>query len=63
MGCNVACPCLPGKHQEDWGLDDPTGKSDQEFEAVIAKIEQKVKELAKKIRAIMEQTEIKQEQD
>jgi arsenate reductase len=49
MGCNVACPCLPGKHQEDWGLDDPTGKSDQEFELVIAEIEKKVQELAQKI--------------
>ena len=51
MGCNVACPYLPSKHQEDWGLDDPTGKNDQEFEAVIAQIEQKVKGLAQKIKA------------
>jgi arsenate reductase len=50
MGCNVACPYLHGKHQEDWGLDDPTGKSDREFETVIAEIEQKVKELAQKSR-------------
>jgi arsenate reductase len=27
MGCNVECPYLPCKHREDWGLDDPTGKS------------------------------------
>lgn len=25
MGCNVACPYLPCKRREDWGLDDPTG--------------------------------------
>ena len=31
MGCNVACPYLPCKHREDWGLDDPTGKSDKAF--------------------------------
>jgi arsenate reductase len=49
MGCNVVCPYIPGKYAEDWGLDDPTGKSDQEFEAVIAEIEKKVKELAQKI--------------
>ncbi len=26
MGCNVACPSLPCKHREDWGLDDPQEK-------------------------------------
>lgn len=42
MGCNVECPYLPCKHREDWGLDDPTGKSDTEFLAVIQSIEQHV---------------------
>lgn len=45
MGCNVDCPYLPSKHREDWGLDDPTGKSDEEFIKVIETIEMKVKEL------------------
>lgn len=45
MGCNVACPFLPCKHREDWGLDDPTGKSDEEFISVISVIENKIKEL------------------
>lgn len=45
MGCNVECPFLPCKHREDWGLDDPTGKSDEEFIEVIKTIETKVKEL------------------
>lgn len=45
MGCNVNCPYLPSKHREDWGLDDPTGKSDEEFIKVIETIEMKVKEL------------------
>jgi len=31
MGCNVACPFLPAKHVEDWGIEDPTRKSDEEF--------------------------------
>ncbi len=31
MGCNVVCPFLSSKHEEDWGLNDPTGKSDEEF--------------------------------
>src|SRR5699024_2902055 len=29
MGCNVNCPYLPGKYREDWGLDDPTGNTDE----------------------------------
>ena len=49
MGCNVACPFLPCKHREDWGLEDPTGKSDEEFLKIIDTIERKVKELAEKI--------------
>lgn len=44
MGCNVRCPFLPCKTREDWGLDDPTGKSDEEFIAVIKEIERKVRE-------------------
>lgn len=31
MGCNVYCPYVPCKYREDWGLEDPTGKSDEEF--------------------------------
>lgn len=42
MGCNVNCPFLPCKHREDWGLEDPTGKSDEEFIKVIKIIEEKV---------------------
>lgn len=43
MGCNAACPYLPCKRREDWGLVDPTGKSDDEFIAVIKQIEGKIK--------------------
>jgi len=50
MGCNVNCPFLPCKHREDWGLDDPTGKSDEEFIAIINAIEYKVKQLAQNIK-------------
>lgn len=50
MGCNVICPFLPAKHTEDWGLDDPTGKSDEEFIRTAKTIEEKVKDLAKRIK-------------
>jgi len=49
MGCNVACPFLKCKYREDWGLDDPTGKSDGEFEVIIYQIEQKIKVLMQNI--------------
>lgn len=42
MGCNVVCPTLPCKHREDWGLDDPSGKSDEYFLQVIERIVQKI---------------------
>ena len=45
MGCNVQCPFLPCKHREDWGLEDPTGKSDVEFESTIKQIEVKILQL------------------
>ena len=50
MGCNVACPHVPSKYREDWGLNDPTGKDDEEFIAVIREIEIKIKELSDRIR-------------
>lgn len=49
MGCNVVCPFLPAKHTEDWGLDDPSGKSDEEFIRTAKIIEEKVKDLARRI--------------
>ncbi|MDK2808748.1 MAG: hypothetical protein PWP67_1976 [Clostridium butyricum] len=51
MGCNVECPYLPCKHREDWGLDDPTGKSDEEFKKVISTIETKIKELKERLKS------------
>lgn len=42
MGCGVQCPFLPAKKREDWGLEDPTGKSDEEFLAIIQEIENKI---------------------
>lgn len=45
MGCNVQCPYLPCKVREDWGLDDPSGKSDEEFHRIIDIIEAKVRNL------------------
>ena len=42
MGCNVACPSLPCRRREDWGLPDPTGQTDEAFVKVIQEIEEKI---------------------
>lgn len=47
MGCNVNCPYLPCKHREDWGLDDPTGQSDEVFKEIISKIDANIITLKK----------------
>ena len=49
MGCNVQCPFLPCSHREDWGLEDPTGKSDEAFLETFRLIEQKILELKAKL--------------
>lgn len=49
MGCNVNCPYLPCKHREDWGLEDPTGNTDEVFVEVIKSIEQKIFELKERL--------------
>ena len=50
MGCNVVCPILPFKHKKyDWGIEDPTGKSDEEFVKVIEEIEGELKGLISEI--------------
>ena len=45
MGCDVGCPFIGRAFDEDWGLPDPTGKSDDEFITVITEIENKIKSL------------------
>lgn len=45
MGCNVSCPSLTAPYTENWGLDDPTGESDQVFADTISKIEENMLKL------------------
>ena len=49
MGCNVGCPFIGRGFDDNWGLEDPTGKSDEEFRLVISKIEEKIYELRRNI--------------
>ena len=47
MGCNVVCPYIGRGFDDNWGLDDPTGKSDDDFKSVIKSIERNILELRK----------------
>lgn len=49
MGCNVDCPYLPCRYREDWGLQDPTGKSDEEFIKTIETVHNKILDLKYRI--------------
>ena len=49
MGCNVGCPFIGRAFDDNWGLEDPTGKSDEEFKLVISKIEKQILELKRSI--------------
>lgn len=49
MGCNVGCPFIGRVFDDNWGLEDPTGKSDDEFKIVIGEIEKKIKQLRNKL--------------
>lgn len=42
MGCDVGCPYIGREFDENWGITDPTGKSDEEFIKVIKEIEHKI---------------------
>lgn len=50
MGCNVVCPFLPAQYTEDWGLEDPTGKTEEEFIKTAREIEVKIKDLVDRIK-------------
>ena len=45
MGCNVGCPFIARAFDDNWGLEDPTGKSDEEFKIVIEKIRKDILKL------------------
>lgn len=49
MGCNVQCPTLSCEMREDWGLEDPTNKSDEEFINIINCIDNKIKNLIERL--------------
>lgn len=45
MGCNVGCPFIGRPFDDNWGLEDPTGKNDEEFKKVIDEIQKQIMKL------------------
>ncbi len=50
MGCGDACPFVPSKCREDWGIPDPKNLLLDEFRRVRDQIESKVKDLIERAR-------------
>ena len=48
MGCDVGCPFIGKAFDDNWKLEDPTGKTDDDFRGVIQQIEKNILELKKK---------------
>lgn len=49
MGCNVGCPFIGRAFDDNWGLEDPTGKADEEFKIIIKEIENRILQLRNKL--------------
>ena len=52
MGCNVGCPFIGRAFDDNWELEDPTGKSDEEFRRIISKIEENIFKLKVEIESM-----------
>lgn len=49
MGCDVGCPYIGREFDDNWGLSDPTGESDEVFLEVIRQIEEKILKLKDRV--------------
>ena len=52
MGCNVGCPFIGRPFDDNWGLEDPTGKDDAAFKDVIMQIHQNIIALKNRLQTI-----------
>ena len=50
MGCNVSCSFIGRGFDDNWGLEDPTGKSDEAFEETIRQIEENILSLKERLK-------------
>lgn len=51
MGCGVTCPFVLCKYEEDWGIEDPSGGTIEDFRITRDILEKKVKNLISGIKA------------
>ncbi len=49
MGCGDACPLVPGKHYEDWDLEDPSGKTLEAIRPIRDEIRRRVEVLLEQL--------------
>lgn len=47
--CDDACPVVPGKRYENWGLPDPKGRPLAEVRAIRDEIERRIEELVRSL--------------
>ena len=52
MGCNVGCPFIGRPFDDNWELEDPTGKDDAAFKDVIMQIHQNIIALKNRLQTI-----------
>ena len=45
MGCDVGCPYIGRPFDDNWGLPDPTGQSDEMFAETIRQIEERIMQI------------------
>ena len=50
MGCNVGCPFISQGFDDNWGLEDPTGKSDEDYKVIINEIEKQILRLREELK-------------
>jgi protein-tyrosine-phosphatase len=51
MGCGDACPLVPGRHYEDWPVDDPAGAAPEQVARIVDDITARVNALVDQLEA------------
>jgi protein-tyrosine-phosphatase len=49
MGCGDACPVIPGRRYEDWGVPDPAGLTIEKVRPIRDEIERRVRQLIEEL--------------
>jgi arsenate reductase len=49
MGCEVACPAIPGAKRIDWDIEDPRGKGIEAYRKALSTIKKQVTELVEEV--------------